>query len=482
MAEGGTLSDLKRFAQGYLGGFSLNSLAWRLILATALWSILVSTIATIALVSIYREEAQKAFDIRLDDALLGLMEVSISPDSNVPVVPRAYGTNQYNSPLSGYYWQVTPSDGAQDYVQTSQSLVGERLAFPEAGARPHAALPNIMVAEITDYDGARLKILSNEYAFPAEQGGRRFTFLVTASLKELEGAISSFRWSLELAQGLLGLGIVGALIVLIRWGLWPLRQIEAGLTAIRTGEKGELEGEMPDEIRPLQREINALIKSNHDIVERARTHVGNLAHALKTPLSVLSNEAKAGAGPLAQKVAEQVEFMRDQVTHHLDRARMVARVGVIGDLTEVKPVAEGLARTLEKIYGRDRDMSVSAECPDGVRFQGERQDLEEMLGNLMDNACKWARSEVTATIEVLPRADRTDRTWLAITVDDDGPGLTPDERAAAVQRGQRLDESKPGSGLGLSIVSDLIGLYGGTFELAPSPSGGLRARLTLPGA
>ncbi len=163
---------------------------------------------------------------------------------------------------------------------------------------------------------------------------------------------------------------------------------------------------------------------------------------------MLSNEAKAGSGPLAAKVGEQVEIMRDQVTHHLDRARMVARVGVIGDLTEVKPVVEGLARTLEKIHGRDRDMSVTAECPEGVRFQGEKQDLEEMLGNLMDNACKWAKSEVEARVEAIPKADRLARAYFRITVDDDGPGLTPEQRAAAVQRGKRLDETKPGRGLG----------------------------------
>ncbi len=395
-------------------------------------------------------------------------------------MPRAYGDDLYNSQLSGYYWQVLPSDGKPGSPQTSQSLVGEILTFPFERASPLEGRKGILVAESVGEDGIRLRMQQQEYTFPTSQGGRRYSFMATANLNELEASVASYRHRLELALGLLGLGLVAATVFLVRWGLAPLRAIEQGLTAIRSGERTQLEGEMPDEIRPLQREINALIKSNHDIVERARTHVGNLAHALKTPLSVLSNEAKAGSGPLASKVGEQVEIMRDQVTHHLDRARMVARVGVIGDLTEVKPVVEGLARTLEKIYGRDRDMSVSAECPEGVRFQGERQDLEEMLGNLMDNACKWARSEVEARVEAVPKADRLARAYFRITVDDDGPGLTPDERASAVQRGKRLDETKPGSGLGLSIVADLVGLYGGKLELAQAPLGGLRARLTLP--
>ncbi|MEZ5923923.1 MAG: sensor histidine kinase [Hyphomicrobiaceae bacterium] len=463
-----------------LGRFSLNSLTWRLLLASSIWAAIVLTLTTIVLVNLYRQDAESGFNIRLEDALNGLLEASISPGVSTPVVPREYGDKLYNSPLTGYYWQVMPADGKDGRPQTSQSLVGELLAFPFEQAKSRSERKGILVVEIVDDNGDHLRMLQQEYTFPSGQGGRRYSFIVTANLNELDGAVARYRRQIVLALGLLGLGLVAATLFLVRWGLSPLRSIEAGLLAIRSGAKVQLEGDLPIEIAPLQREINALIKSNHDIVERARTHVGNLAHALKTPLSVLTNEAKAASGPLAAKVAEQVEIMRDQVSHHLDRARMVARVGVIGDLTEVKPVVEGLARTLEKIYGRDRDMSVTAECLEGVKFQGERQDLEEMLGNLMDNACKWAKSEVTATVALVPKADKLARAWLAIMVDDDGPGLTPDERQAARQRGKRLDETKPGSGLGLSIVTDLVGLYGGKFDLEESPAGGLRATVTLP--
>ncbi|MFO1169369.1 MAG: ATP-binding protein [Hyphomicrobiaceae bacterium] len=458
----------------------MNSLTWRLLLGSALWSALVLTLTTIVLVGLYRDDAEEGFDIRLESALSGLLEASLSPGQSAPIVPREYGDTLYNSSLSGYYWQVSPADGKGGDLQTSQSLVGEVLKFPFETASPRPNRLGILVADLREDDGVYLRMMQQEYTFPTSQGGRRFSFIVTANLNELESTVARYRHQLELALGLLALGLVVGVAFLVRWGLSPLRAIERGLTAIRSGEKAQLEGRMPVEIEPLQREINALIKSNHDIVERARTHVGNLAHALKTPLSVLTNEAKASSGPLAAKVTEQVEIMRDQVTHHLDRARMVARIGVIGDLTEVKPVVEALARTLEKIYGRDRDMSVSADCPNGVRFQGERQDLEEMLGNLMDNACKWAKSEVTATVEALPKADKLARAYFRITVDDDGPGLTPEQRQEAMKRGKRLDETKPGSGLGLSIVSDLVGLYGGKFEIDAAPQGGLRARLTLP--
>jgi signal transduction histidine kinase len=248
------------------------------------------------------------------------------------------------------------------------------------------------------------------------------------------------------------------------------------LAQIRSGEAEQLEGEQPEEIRPLQHELNALIDSNREIVERARTHVGNLAHALKTPLSVIANEARTHEGPLASKVVEQAEIMRTQITHHLDRARVAARSGAIGDVTDVDRVLQALKRTVDRIY-EERGIDVEIASIPGLKFQGEKQDLEEMVGNLLDNACKWARSRVKA------RAERADgEAKLTVIVDDDGPGLTKAERTRVVKRGQRLDESKPGSGLGLSIVADLAHLYKGRFALEPSPEGGLRARLELPAA
>ncbi|MDI1343559.1 MAG: ATP-binding protein, partial [Pseudolabrys sp.] len=205
-----------------------------------------------------------------------------------------------------------------------------------------------------------------------------------------------------------------------------------------------------------------------------------LAHALKTPLSVMVNEASArGDDPLALKVMEQAAIMRDQVTRHLERARLAARLTVIGTVTDVTPVVTALARTMEKIH-RDRAITIEVRADDALRFRGERADLEEMIGNLVDNACKWAASRVT--IEVLrERRDAASQDHvLRIMVDDDGRGLSASEREQAGRRGRRLDETKPGSGLGLSIVVELAGLYGGELKLGTAPLGGLRAELVLP--
>jgi signal transduction histidine kinase len=265
----------------------------------------------------------------------------------------------------------------------------------------------------------------------------------------------------------------------VRFGLSPLKRISESLAAIRSGRAERLEGEFPVEIASLARETNALIDANREIVERARTHVGNLAHALKTPLSVIVNEAAARpSDPVSQKVLEQAEIMRDQVARQLERARLAARSAVVGTLIDVPPVVTALARTMEKLH-RERDIAIAVDVPAQARFRGEQQDLEEMIGNLVDNACKWAQSRVA--IEVVANA-ATDKGngRVRVIVDDDGPGLSAAERERVAQRGQRLDESKPGSGLGLSIVIDLASLYGGVLTLGTAPIGGLRAELALP--
>ncbi|MBI4725269.1 MAG: hypothetical protein HY765_09910 [Rhodomicrobium sp.] len=241
-----------------------------------------------------------------------------------------------------------------------------------------------------------------------------------------------------------------------------------------------LEGTPPDEILPLQEELNALIQANWTVVERARTHVGNLAHALKTPLSVIINEAASQNGDFAQKVAQQAVLMRQQISHHLDRARIAVQIRPISGVTDVASELTDLSRALAKIY-EARALSLEVDCPGNVRFFGEKQDFDEMAGNLMDNACKWAQSSVTVKVEAPECRNPAERIFRLI-IEDDGPGLPEDFRLSAVKRGRRLDEKVPGSGLGLSIVADLSHLYRGTLSLEEATSGGLRACLTLPAA
>jgi signal transduction histidine kinase len=300
-----------------------------------------------------------------------------------------------------------------------------------------------------------------------------FIYTVAAVRTEMDENIEDFRLTIVLTILGLGLVLIGTVWLQVRFGLGPLRRIPKALAAIRSGENDRLTGSFSAEVEPLAREINALLDHNAEVVERARTHVGNLAHALKTPLAVLTNEASGREGPLADSVKAQLAIMQQQVDHHLSRARMAARAGVLGARTSVMPVLEGLARTLEKIH-RARAISVSLEGPPEIAFRGERQDLEEMLGNLLDNACKYAKARVSA------KAMEGEGGRLVIEIADDGPGVPSEHRRVAQKRGVRLDEKGQGSGLGLSIVNDIAEIYGGGFTMDEAKLGGLRVVLDLP--
>ncbi|MGB6427453.1 MAG: ATP-binding protein [Methyloceanibacter sp.] len=451
-----------------------SSLAFRRFASAAVWTLIVLPVAAFLLLSLYRQAVERSFDARLNVYLTSLIASTTAEAAGAPKEPANLGDPIFTLPFSGWYWQIKALDGAARPAFISDSLLDQQLTLPsQSGAAADQSLTRRAYAP--GPDAQSLRVVEREIR-PAGPGSAPYSYAVAGDAGEIERDLGEFRMMLITALAVLGLGLVLATLFQVRFGLAPLRAIRHDLAAIRSGEAESLEGALPDEIRPLQQELNALIQSNKEIVDRARTHVGNLAHALKTPLSVITNEARERDGPLAGKVIEQAELMRTQITHHLDRARVAARSGAIGDTTEVEAVLKALKRALDRIYdARGLELDVSSSL--GLRFQGEKQDFEEMVGNLLDNACKWARSRV------LVSAERSAGTAsFTVLVDDDGPGLTAEERARAVKRGQRLDETKPGSGLGLSIVADLAHLYKGRFELESSPQGGVRARLELPAA
>jgi signal transduction histidine kinase len=328
-------------------------------------------------------------------------------------------------------------------------------------------------------DKQKLRFLSQTVTF---DGARRFDVLVAGDAGNLEQQIASFRTTVIFLLGAFALGLIIATAVQIRWAFRPLDRVRRSLADLRSGKQTRFEEGLPAEIRPLVDELNALLESNREIVERARTQVGNLAHALKTPLSVITNEARSGgAAPFATKVAEQAETMRKQISHYLDRARIAGQVNVIGALTDVHPAVTRLVRAMNRIHG-ERGIRIDSRGAEDARFRGEQQDLEEIIGNLIDNACKWARKSVSVAVDYECPQGEAKHGRLRFVIDDDGPGLTPEQRAQATKRGRRLDETKPGSGLGLSIVCELVALYQGELHLDRSPAGGLRAEIDLPAA
>jgi signal transduction histidine kinase len=448
-----------------------NSLAFRLIAAAAVWTVLAFVAGGLILSNAFRTSVEGDFDAELQSSLDALVaSAGYDPSGAIHLEPR-YLSARFQRAYSGDYWQIVPVGGGKAMI--SHSLLDRALRFSDS----QGAVDGMMWGHGDGPDGQHLRLLSRRIEFPITatarpDDSRAYMFTVASNMSEVESRIAQFNGILIWSFVLLGLGLIAAVFIQVRVGLQPLRNVTDALYRIREGSARRLEGRFPAEIEPLASELNGLIEHSAEVVGRARSYVSNLAHSLKTPLSVLSSEASANPGFLADLVQRQVTSMRRQVDHYLARARAAGALDVLGNRTVVSPVLEDLARVLRQIHV-ENPMSLEVDCPPLLAFRGERQDLEEMAGNLMDNACKWSRG--TVRVSAQPNGAN-----LCLSVEDDGPGLTPQERAQVGERGERLDESVPGSGLGLAIVRDIAKLYHGSLALDSSPLGGLRARLTLP--
>ncbi len=440
-----------------------NSLAFRLVAGAAVWSLAALVIGGVILSMFFRDHVERSLDDRLTLLTDGLAAGSDTNTQGRPILIRPLAESQFDTPYSGWYWQI---GGPGPEALRSRSLwdmvirAGPAVKTADGLTLHHAKGP----------EGQALRVARRQILLPGRD--QPLSFEVAADLADNRRAIARFDQVVAWALGVMGVGLVVAMVIQVRFGLLPLRRIRRALVRIRDGKTRRLEGDFPREIAPLAGEINNLLDHNAEVVTRARTHVGNLAHALKTPLSVLGNEAAEASGSLADQVARQTALMRRQVDHHLMRARAAATADVLGARAEVAPVAADLARAIQRLY-RDKGIEIAVDCPADLAFRGEAQDLEEMIGNLLENAAKWGRHEIRIT------AGRRDD-CLEIAIEDDGPGLAPDAMQRVMARGERLDETVAGSGLGLAIVRDLAELYGGEIRLDAARLGGLAAQLRLP--
>ena len=452
-----------------------GSLRLRLLAGTLVWIAVSIILAGWGLGDLFRSHVQAQFQAELTTHLDQLTaQLTLTDDGRVQLA-QPLSDPRLERPYSGLYWQVDTLDAADPRpgVLRSRSLWDHVLAAPAASPVDG----DIHSQRIAGPEGKGLGVIERSVRIDDPGGGpaRRLRLVVAADESLMEGPVSRFRGVLWLALGGLGAGLVVAALVQVFVGLAPLRSLRVALGKVRSGDTQRLEGAFPAEITPLIDEFNSVLAHKAEVVERARTQAGNLAHALKTPLSVLANAAHAAPpdDPLAPLVIDQVAAARRQVDYHLSRARAAATARLPGARCPLGPVVDGLVRTMQRIHA-ERRLSLVVAPMDGVPdFRGETQDLQEMLGNLLDNACKWAGERV----EVRARADGAE---LSVTIDDDGAGLAPAQRAAVLQRGVRADEQVPGTGLGLAIVDDLARLYGGSVCLDASPLGGVRATLTLP--
>ena len=447
-----------------------GSLAVRLALVSLAWAMTLLAVGALALTALFRHTVLSEVDDRLARVNESLVaQLDLLPGGGYRLDPRPTDPS-YRQAFSGRYWQIGPPEGAP--ALKSHSLADEALAVdPALVARALAApgLPMVAAADGPVDEPVRLHVR----AVLIEGATGPLLFVAAEDRRPAERKITRFAMT---AGGLLAAfaaALAGGVWLQVRVGLAPVLRMGRAVAAVRDGREDRIHGAYPDELIALAGELNGLLDHSREVVDRARTHVGNLAHALKTPITVLSNEARVAEGPLAELVARQTAQMQDQVEHHLRRARAAANARAIGARAPVTDTIEDLGRTLQKIHGR-KGVSLSWDVAEGLAFRGERQDLEDLAGNLMDNACKWAAREVEVTARPLAGGR------LALIVRDDGPGLTGAQREAALGRGVRLDERAPGTGLGLSIVDELARAYGGVLILDRAPQGGLEARLELP--
>lgn len=425
---------------------------------------------------LFRGAVQESLDdqLRFDlDGLLAAAEVD-GPD-HVTLQGR-FADPRFERVFSGWYWQIDPETPQAAHLQpeTSRSLWDQTIVPQDLVATDNSTQWGYGQGP----DGQKLRVLVRSIALPGTEEGiqeeGRFRFLVASSLNETEADVLRFNRTLFISLGLFSLGLLAAIAIQVRVGLQPLRGVSEALARIREGRARRLEGEFPTEIAPLASELNSLIAHSSEVVGRARAHVANLAHFLKTPLTVLANEAAASPpSPLSETVSRQVTSMRRQVDHYLARARAAGALDVLGSRTDIAASLGDLSRVLPRMHSEKR-ISIDLDVTPGLAFRGEREDFEEMAGNLLDNACKWARGRIAV------KASALDGGRFQLAIEDDGPGLPPEQLSQGIERGKRLDESVPGTGLGLAIVRDISKLYGGTLTLAKASLGGLKVCLELP--
>lgn len=465
-----------------------RSLRFRLLAATLAALAVALVLAGLLLSSLFRDHVMRQFSQSLTtqlDQITARLEFDAAGQPQID--PLTLSDPRWSRPYSGLYWQVDgPGRVRQRGVLRSRSLWDAVLSLPK-DVLPDGA---VHVHEGIGPDGAALLMAERtvQRVRGADGGGddvvgTPWRLTVAADLRETVAAVDRFNGVLVASLASLFVLLCAAALAQIAIGLAPLRSLQRTLAGVRAGTSPTLDGRFPSEVQPLVDDFNAVLNRNAEVVARARTQAGNLAHAIKTPLAAMSQAAavalqrpQSGA-ELAALVEEQVGVARRHVDWHLARARAAAAQGVPGARVPVQPVMDGLLRVLERVHA---DRGVVVRClpmaPD-LAFAGEVQDLQEVLGNVLDNACKWARQEVqvSAALRVSGSGNR-----LHVVITDDGPGIEPDRRESVMARGARLDETVPGSGLGLAIVHELVGLYRGRVCLDAAPNGGLRVVVELP--
>ncbi|MEG3087969.1 sensor histidine kinase [Sphingomonas sp. PB4P5] len=448
-------------SRGYVR--TTGSLSRRMIMIAAVWILVLLSGGGFALDRVLTQAVTRNFDDQLEYVLTGLIvSAEIGPDGEV-VFNREPADQRFLEPGSGLYWQVS-AKGREAFP--SRSLWDRKLAY----AGTHADR-DVHVYDSTQFPSEKLRVLERDVKLPGSDVNWRF--MVAQNPEGLDAQKNALRKTLVRSFLLLGLGLLVMAALQTFYGLWPLRKVREEIARMRSGKSRQIERPMPIEVAPMVEELNGLIAHNERQAEEARRHAGNLAHALKTPLTVIMNAATAEADDLGETVVREARTMRRQVDHHLARARAVGRRGSAHSRADVWPSLESVERAVARLY---RHVRIDIDGPKTLQVHVERQDLDEMLGNLIENAAKYGGGSVFVTVG-------QHSGFVEFLIEDDGAGIPEEQRVRIFDRGVRLDSGKPGTGLGMAIVRDVAEIYEGTVSLEESEDlGGLLVRLRLPAA
>jgi len=451
------------------GRGSTGSLARRIITVAALWIAILLGFGGFALDRLLTSAISRNFDSQLEFELNALMAAAeIGPDGEV-LLNRPLADQRFLEPYSGLYYQITgdqkAAPGDQDLQDLPSRSLWDRKLIVEGAHRDVQR----HFYDSKEFPEETLRVVERDGLLPGSKV--RWRFQIAQSRVTLDEQIAVIRRTMIRSFVILGLGLIVLAALQASYGLWPLRRVRRAIAEIRSGEKSRIDERLPLEIEPLAAELNQLLEHNELQAEEARRHAGNLAHALKTPLTVITNAATANDPDLANTVCREVTIMRRQVDHHLARARAIGRRSDAQARAAIWPSLEAVERAMSRLY---EHVTVDLAGDKDAAVRVERQDLDEMLGNLIENAAKYGHGRVFVTVKKGGPA-------AIIEVEDDGPGIPAEERSSIFDRGVRLDTGKPGTGLGLAIVRDVAEIYGGSIELDESEDlGGLLARLKLP--
>jgi len=434
-------------------------------LGALVWVTIALIASHIILSNLFKTAVENNFDDRLRvqaEEILSLVQINAD---NKFELKRKIANPRLNLPGSGWYWQITPQNGT---TLRSRSLWDNTLPIPEKLTWRLGF--NKAYRQDLDF-GEDVHILSGVFSLPKTR--QKIRILVAGPRTEIDRSIDQF--NIQLVWGLitLGVGLMAAVFFQIQFGLRPLAQLGKALQDIQNDRKQRLDGQYPEEIKPVVTELNTVLDHSEQRIKRTRKEIGDLAHALKTPIAIIQNEADSiSQNQEITLIQTQCQVMQDRIHYQLARARTAGTKHLLGSNVSIKPVLQSIKNTMEMLHVENCPTLLIYTKQD-VCFRGDRQDLEEVMGNVIDNACKWANQKIIITAQIQPEN-------LSITVDDDGLGLTPDQIKAALKRGQRFDNDQPGSGLGLAIAHDIVQLYQGQIILSRSQLGGLSVEITFP--